>query len=441
MENRFMPLPSRSCLFLLVVFLFFPTAGQADIAIALAGDPAPDTSGGAYTFFGTPSINDLREVAMPGFLSGGSAPSGIFVESETAGRRVALAGDVAPGTGGGTYTFFVGTPALINNAGDVVFTSNLSGGTTPRGIFIESGGSISAFALVGDTAPGTGGGVYASLSGISLNNAGEVAFVAAVSGGNVSAGVFRDSLSGAAVAVALQGDAAPGIVGGFFDAFIGSRISDSGDISFQADVDPPVGGTEAYYIFGDGGSTLIAADGDSAPGTSGGTYDFFNVGPPSTNEAGDAVFLMPIAGGIGGDGIFARVGGQAVAIALEDEVAPDTAGGTFAGFDSLPAIGDAGGIAFIADVAGGTGTAAVFLDDGEDLEGVSVVGESAPGTGAGTYSNFALAPDINAMNDVVFAAFVTGGTSAGGIFVEVPEPGFTASLLIGLVCLGLRVRR
>lgn len=85
-------------------------------------------------------------------------------------------------------------------------------------------------------------------------------------------------------------------------------------------------------------------------------------------------------------------------------------------------------------------TAGVFRDDGSSLAGIAVTGHEAPGSGGGTYSDFRLNPDINAAGEVAVAATVTGGTTAGGIFI-VPEPSLTASLAIGALTLGACGRR
>ncbi len=432
LRNRFrvlLELPSIALLFAAAL----PTAAAhaADLAIAVAGDPAPDSGGGSYAFFGVPSINEAGEVALLGFLDGGSAASGVFVESESAGRKVALAGEVAPGTGGATYSgFFVFDPVLINDSSDVVFSASLTGGSATRGIFVESNGSLSALALLGDPAPGTGGGVYAAFSDLAINDAGQVAFVATIGSGSTTEGLFLDSLTDPAVAVALAGDATPGIAGGSFDSFQIATVDDAGAIGTLARIDTPAGASDAHFILSGGSGSLIARDGDPAPGTGGGSYDFFNVSPPATNGSGDVAFVMPIAGGTGGEGLFVERAGVQSAIALEDDPAPDGGGGTFSIFDAFPAIDEAGRVAFIADLAGGTTPNAVFLDSAGDLAAIAVAGNPAPGTGGGVYSEFALSPSINTSGDVAFAAFVTGGSSAGGIFV-VPEPGTGMATVVG----------
>ena len=88
---------------------------------------------------------------------------------------VALAGETAPGTGGGTYATF--GVLSINASGDVVFVGNVFSGTVSQGMFLDSGGADTAVALEGNTAPGTGGGTYETpFFGTSINVSRDVAF-------------------------------------------------------------------------------------------------------------------------------------------------------------------------------------------------------------------------------------------------------------------------
>lgn len=53
---------------------------------------------------------------------------------------VVLGGDVAPGPVGGTYS---GARTLsMNSSGDVVFSTDIMGGTANSGVFVDSGGIV-----------------------------------------------------------------------------------------------------------------------------------------------------------------------------------------------------------------------------------------------------------------------------------------------------------
>jgi len=125
--------------------------------IALEGDPAPDPVEETYEsdFYG-PAINSAGDVAFGALLSGGDPiNAGIFVDSGGSASVAALIDDSAPAPVGGSYSFFGGYPSL-NDSGDVSFMAVVSGGSQPLGIFLDSGGTDSALVLPGDTAPGTG---------------------------------------------------------------------------------------------------------------------------------------------------------------------------------------------------------------------------------------------------------------------------------------------
>ncbi len=183
----------------------------------------------------------------------------------------------------------------INDSGQVAAVFEIAGGTTTRGLFVDSGGVDSAIALVGDVAPGTDGGVYTDIdlnfssSSSSMNSDGDVVFHADVANGSASHGIFVDS-GGTQSAVALLGDPAPGI-GDFYTWLGGSSINESGDVAFLA------GAGSISGIFVDSGGTdlAVAVEGELAPGSGGGTYSFFGV--PEINAAGPIAFPAAIEGG------------------------------------------------------------------------------------------------------------------------------------------------
>lgn len=335
----------------------FAGSSGADTAVALPGDPAPDTGGGAYSGLSGPALDGSGELAFFATVTGGSVGEGVFVVSGGTDTAVALPGDVAPGTGG-TYSSVAGVPS-INASGEVAFHASVAGGSVDEGIFVDSGGTDAAVALPGDAAPGTGGGTYASLAGASINASGAVAFTASVAGGSVSMGIFVDS-GGTDTAVALVGDAAPGTGGGTYSSFIGiPSINAAGDVAFFAFVS---GGSASEGIFVDAGGTdtAVALPGDPAPGTGGGTYA---VGLASSerriNASGQVVFYAGVTGGSASAGVFVDSGGTDTAVALAGDPAPGTGGGTYADF-SVPSINALGDVAFHATVTGGSSATGIF---------------------------------------------------------------------------------
>jgi hypothetical protein len=168
--------------------IFRGTAG-ADTAVALEGDSAPGTGGGAYENFGPPRTNGLGEIVFRSTISGGTSTMGIFVvDSGGVQRAAALQGDAAPGVSGATFSSFEFAPWLEDD-GDVAFSAALSSGGF--GIFAETKGHLEKVAVAGDLAPGTGGGTFSVLAPeTSLSRIGRVVFQSGVAGGTVTSGLF-----------------------------------------------------------------------------------------------------------------------------------------------------------------------------------------------------------------------------------------------------------
>ena len=105
--------------------------------------------------FDTFDLNDAGEVAFLALLADGPNLGGLFVASTGTVTQIVAAGDPAPGPGDGVFEIFVGVS--INDTGDVAFQAGVSEDGTD-GIFLHSGGIVSAVVLVGVEAPDTGGG-------------------------------------------------------------------------------------------------------------------------------------------------------------------------------------------------------------------------------------------------------------------------------------------
>ena len=334
---------------LIAVFGSFALAGLLPCASALTisgsvfqGSPAP--GGGTFSTLESASLNDNGAIAFVADVSGATASQGVFLVYKGAVTSALLQGSAVPG--GGTFSAF--DSVSLNDGGVVAFVADVSGGASGQGLFLINKSTVTAVVLQGSPAPG--GGTFSTFESASLNNNGAIAFVADISGGTASQGIFLIN-KGAVTAVALQGSLAPG--GGTFSAFDSVSLNDSAVIAFVADVS---GGTASQGIFLINKGTVTAAvlQGSPAPGS--GTFSTFE--SASVNNNGAIAFVADIGGGTASQGLFLINKGKVNAVALQGSPAPG--GGTFAAFESA-SLSNNGGIAFLADVSGGTANQGIFF--------------------------------------------------------------------------------
>ncbi len=201
--------------------------------IAAAGQPVDQGILNPLAFVSSAPLAGGR-IAFQGLIDGSSRNQGIFRAENGIATPVAIgsgggggSGDPGDGSGdpspiGGTFSgFFGGTffaPA-INAAGDVLFLADVTGGTSPRGLFLAHlDGTIENIAKVGGSAPG--GGTFTQVGHGSINDLGVVAFVAKASVDSGPA-IFRWS-NGTLQKIAKPGTPAPG--GGTFTIIVGETL-------------------------------------------------------------------------------------------------------------------------------------------------------------------------------------------------------------------------
>ncbi len=169
-----------------------------------------------FDSFSNPILNDLGQTAFSGFLPGRNVNMdrnmGIWSGGGSGLTLVARTGDIAPGTGdNASFSKFRGTPAL-NNAGQTAFLGELFDmPNSGLGIWSEGGGSgLALVARAGNVAPDTGGASFSSFSTPALNNAGQTAFLGSLTGTGVGnsndRGIWAEDLSGVLKLIAREGD-------------------------------------------------------------------------------------------------------------------------------------------------------------------------------------------------------------------------------------------
>jgi len=216
--------------------------------------------------------------------------------------------------------------------------------------------------------------------------------------------------------VVASGQAAPG--GGSFDRFdvssqpIVAPVNGRGQVAFYASVARSKA-AEGIFLAGVSGITKAAAVGDAVPG--GGVLSEFARHPlPALNDAGKVAFGANVAGARATEGIFLAAEGRIKAIALSGTDAPGVRNGTFVEFDA-PVLNNRDEIAFVGTVRRGRETLQVlYLYSGGVLRKLAAGGDLAPR--GGTFDRFGL-PAINNKGVVAFPAIVEHGAILGGIFV------------------------
>ncbi len=321
-----------------------------------------------------------------------------------------LTGDAAPGVGSGV-SFATLSNLQFNNAGQIAYLATLSGAgissLNDQGIWRDS----ALIARTGSAAPGAGGANFGVFVGPQLNAAGQVAFTgflvgAGVTSSNVS-GIWRDSSL-----VVRQGDVA--IPGAFFDARFTSvgvipQLDAAGRVVYE-------GHFATNFSSGQGiwrDDTLVVRTGDAVPGQADGVTlsNIVRVGP--ANTAGQSLFYGNLAGpdvttsnnrGLWRDNTLVMRNGDAV---------PGIVGGkrfllgTGTTFDA--AINEFGQVAYLA----GLGGSGVTTDNNKSLWRddtlIARTGHAAPGAGGDANFSTLFTPLINRAGQVAYGGTLTGG--------------------------------
>jgi hypothetical protein len=387
-------------------------------AVAIVGDPAP--GGGSFAGFTVESqpifvpANGRGEVAFFATLLRGHGSEGIFVASRGGIRKVALEGDAVPRVG--TLTGFGKHPIpALNESGDVAFAAAVSGGKAVEGIFLWSRGRVQPLVITGGPIPGIAGGTLAAIESPAMNDRGDVVFLATVRRGRESVEAIYARMGGKLRKIVAQGDPAP--AGGTFAGFGAPTLNNKGTIGFAAAVEGRGVPGGLFVVEGDALRMLVGAGDDSAAG---GIFLKF-AERFSLNDAGLAVFNAQLKGAPSSGGLFLVGRGAPRKLALIGDAAPG--GGFFSHFGLWPSVNDAGVVVFASSVDGGSHPIAVFLAKADGMNRVAGAGDALPG--GGRLLSFGLYPlaAITPKGGVAFATAVTAtGEGTEGIFYAPPSP-------------------
>jgi hypothetical protein len=275
-----------------------------------------------------------------------------------------------------------------------------------------------------------------------LNDAGHTAFANGLSGTGIDHDndeVIWSGGSGSLAMAVRTGDPAPGMpAGAKFDSFLNSRfnLNDAGHVAFRAALfgeNIPFN-MPGIWVERPEGLELVAVRGAQAPGfPAGATFGAFTYGSPALNNADQTAFYaftFPFAaGGVtssNNQGIWTEGSGQLILAARSGDQAPGAPSGVvFKNFGLTnpnsnlfaPVLNDAGEIAFQAVLEGPgvdlTNNHSTWLHGADGLDLVVRTGDPAPGVtdgltfavlGAGT------TPALNAAGQIAFGAILSDGS-------------------------------
>jgi hypothetical protein len=407
------------------VGLFIGSPSGPPSKIALRGEVAPDTGGGTFGGFTLIGINNAGQVAFIGGINAGTTPMAVFIGTPSGIVKVAATGEAAPGTAGtfnlqGNNTGVLANPNyFLNDAGDLAFVSNVVGSAPiNRGIWIGDGSGPPAKLVVNTDPTMTPlGGTFAVPTIRGFNNAGKVLF-----SGGAPHGLFLKDLSAVADVVFASGQLAPGGTTETFATTLQGELNNNGDIAFEARLQGgpfPVG----WFFRGATSSTVkIAFEGEATP--AGGTFGFAGINArPRLTESGHVAFFADILG-IGQNGLFRWSSGPGlVSIVTTNDTLPAGANTIVRPF--MPGASD-DQIVFQAWKAGGRVT--LFRKSnkshGGQITRLFGEGDAAPSTGGRIWflnPNFSL---VNNEEEVAFGCTVLGGSTYPAQAIFTHKAGF-----------------
>jgi hypothetical protein len=275
--------------------------------VAQWGGPAAGVPGAVYRNFDRTTLNDLGQVAFHGVMKGPTVTpdndSAMWFGTPGSLNLLMREGDDVPGRPGVQFSDWSGadTPVL-SPGGKVAFNTGVRGptfsqlGLSPTAVLAGTPGNLSVLAMTDEPAPGTTSTIRttSTYSDVHVNNKAEALFGALLNDGTRT--LYAGS-AGNLRLVARTEQPAPGLpAGNSFSFFYGTDFNDRGDVAFHADVDPT--GDDRHGIFlakGSGSPTLVAVEGEYAPGAAYARFgNFFS--DPVMNKDGQVAFFASLVG-------------------------------------------------------------------------------------------------------------------------------------------------
>jgi hypothetical protein len=346
--------------------------------------------------------------------------AGIWIRTAAGSLQEVFTNGDATGTSiGGTFTGF--TLAGIDDAGEVLFRSALTGGTSSQGLFLKKPGNATQLVCYRDQAVPGRTEQFDNISSFTIHRNGKALIVSTLKNGTSPRGLFLGTGTAAPQIIALQGEATP--AGGTFGqpSFGLSPLNDSDQVVFSSDILGLNANGLFFWAPGAGTQAIVSTNDTLPPGSN------LFLAPALANPSDDEIVLQMNKAG-GQPAYFARRlqpgGGTIRRIVGVGDAAPG--GGVFRGI-SPPVINDDEEVAFLTgSIVGGSSYpqgAIWFSSPGGGLQRLVTTGDAAPGSAGGTFSSFGGGYRINSQGQVAFWGNISGssgGTSTAGIFIVSP---------------------
>jgi|GEM_PF-1883782 len=413
--------------------------------IAITGEAAVGAPAGVvYSWLQSPAINDAGQSAFQSTLAGPGVnrenDDGFWSEGSGSLKLAARAGQPALGANSGVFFYTINNTsslgyALINDLGQTSFAGVLTGAgvnsSNVHGLWIESAGTLSLVARSGSSAPGVDSGVVfgSSFHGRSMNSTGQVSFFNSLVGNGVdlsnNQGVWSNG-SGMLSLIAREGDPAPGLGGDvMFGEFGYTSISDTGHTTFfNMLAGPGVTSSNDRSIWSDRGGTvsLRVREGDSAPGLGGMVLERFYA-MPTFNDVGDFVLNIQLAGeGVTASNqhsLWSEKAGNLSLVARDGDTAPGAGTGVVFKYVGSGQINNAGHVTFSSGLSGegvnSSNDRGIWSARSGVISLVTRTGERAAGTDA-VFKSFSFF-DINDSGQIAFNASLDGMNGDRGIWI------------------------
>jgi hypothetical protein len=230
--------------------IIFRTTGTNLVPIAAFGQQSPDGNG-TLGVTSDPTLNNGGTVVFTSIIAATNAsPYGIFLDDGTGLKVVLRSGQELP-DGTGQFSSFPALGLALNDSNQVGFVANLTGtsaGLTDNlGLFRAEPGTVVQLARKSQLVP-NGNGRFLDFGGqshVAINNRGAVAFLAdltGTSGGTAdNAGIYVATASGI-TQIARKGQQAPD-GNGVFSKLGYPALNNQGQVAFVATLSGTKGGT------------------------------------------------------------------------------------------------------------------------------------------------------------------------------------------------------